>query len=463
MENVRKNFINGIEKRSSNLEIDLGTKIYNLSKEICLKDIRKKTPIILHSFLKISEQFFCKYFEKNSAECLIEMAREDILNLEKKVPDNQYNFKFRLLTSMLNKTIFTVYKNNLSLTLKEDYLKRNLYKNYKNIIDASKEESKDFFIDFDFLSRMLEASGVSAQNSYEIILSFIKKNIELYNKQQINPIPDINKIKKHKFKKITKKEIDYILNNNMINEFLSGNYPKKKVKELKTFIENNPLDISNYVKNCRIILKNYENSENLTEANIYSISLALLDLDIDEKLCRKIELFLNKKYIIGKKEKINKPIQIVNEVKEVKMLSKKQTNLIIKQLNQYFDFERMRPIKYLTLNEIIYCISLMKKINADEKSIENFLKLIEKENRKQNPVYLYANLYNKLMFYKDKKEIVRILNDIENELQKMFICSSDDYDKIKSFLNENIKYALNYLANNYEYEKNEAKKMLFEK
>jgi len=462
MEDIKRRFIESLNNKGFNIEVAYGIKIYNRAKEICIRGT--KPSIILRAFLEVSNKFFYDHFRKDSAEFLMDMAKKDILALERKCNQDQFDFKFRTLSGISNKVISLVYIDQHRLNLKEEYLKRKLYKDYKSIINASKEESKDFFINFNFLSKELEESGLSAPNLFEIILSFVKKNLKVFNEKQMNPIPDVEKIRNHKFKRISKKRIAHILDNDMLGDFLAEDYPTKKVKELKTFIEQNPLDISHYVKNCEIILQHYENPNGLTKEDIDSIYFALMELKVDEKLCRKIKTFLSKGLVTDRKEKTNvKPVQVVKEIKEVKTLSKKQTNLIIKELQQYFDFEKMKPTKTMTLNEIIYCISLMIKINADEKNIDNFLKVIEKENRKQNPIYLYANLYNKLMFYKNRVEVYRILNDIDEELQKMFICSLEDYDKIKSSIMENMKYVLNYIGNNYEYEKSEAKKMVFER
>ena len=116
--------------------------------------------------------------------------------------------------------------------------------------------------------------------------------------------------------------------------------------------------------------------------------------------------------------------------------------------------KNMKVKKILSLDEIIYCISLLEKLSADSKTIDKFLMLTNKERRKQNPIYVYIELYDKLI-NSNNKEILNLVNTINYELSKMFICSNEQYKEIKDNILESIKYLLNIV--DFEYEKSKAK------
>ena len=79
--------------------------------------------------------------------------------------------------------------------------------------------------------------------------------------------------------------------------------------------------------------------------------------------------------------------------KQIKqMMPKKKINLITKELKKYFDFDNMVAIKPLSLDEIIYCIALLTKISAEQKTIDRFLLLVGKLNKKENPISCYGDL-----------------------------------------------------------------------
>ena len=122
----------------------------------------------------------------------------------------------------------------------------------------------------------------------------------------------------------------------------------------------------------------------------------------------------------------------------------------------------MKPKKFLSLNELIYCIHLMLKIDFDEKTINEFIESIEKENKKiqNNPISIFINLYNKFKYYEMDLNLTEKIKRIESYIGEIFICSSEDYEFWKESINEELNDILDSLPINHEYEVSEAKKLL---
>ena len=147
------------------------------------------------------------------------------------------------------------------------------------------------------------------------------------------------------------------------------------------------------------------------------------------------------------------------EIKPV--IPKKEFQLIYRELNQYFDVENMKAIKFLSLKDIIYCIHLMLKLNYKEDIINEFVKSIEKENKKiqNNPISLFIRLYDKFKYYEKNINIQEKIKYIESLLGEIFICDEEDYEFWKLSIEEEMDNLLSMIPSNYEYEVSEAKKL----
>ncbi|MBE6149365.1 MAG: hypothetical protein E7170_01415 [Firmicutes bacterium] len=266
-----------------------------------------------------------------------------------------------------------------------------LYNNYQELINTY-ENDKTMFINFEFLSKQLIEYNTSLQHKFDIVLSFINMNLERFNE----------------------------------------------------------VDINSVIENCTIINKYY--SDDIKQSDINIIYESLLKLNIEKELCDKFLIILNKKVEKSKNKKQEKVVY--NKFYTKPSISKKDIYSITNELNSYFDFKNMKVKKILSLDETIYCLSLLYKLSADNKTIDKFLMLTNKEKRKQNPIYVYIDLYDKLI-NSNNKEILNLVDSINYELSKMFICSNDEYNNIKDNISEHIKYLLNIV--DFEYEKSKVK------
>lgn len=213
-----------------------------------------------------------------------------------------------------------------------------------------------------------------------------------------------------------------------------------------------------------IIQKHYFDKINsYNEEDIKLVTEALFNLYLSESTCIEVYQYLSYEM---KKRKTKKKVVIINDnknddKKSKLSLSKKEYNTIYNELLTYFDFNNMKPIKFLTLDEIIYCLYLLQALNCHKDTMNNFLRIIEKYNKKQNPLSLYSSLYNKIKLYEEDSELSSKMLELESYLKEMFITNDEDYLEWKKLFNEELLEIINILPKNYNYEFNETQKLTF--
>jgi hypothetical protein len=126
------------------------------------------------------------------------------------------------------------------------------------------------------------------------------------------------------------------------------------------------------------------------EEDINTVKNALITLEISADLVDCAIKDLTKKLVIRtkKNKKTDNIVKIVQKpkVEPKPVLNKKEYNTIYRELLTFFDFDKMRPFKSLSLPEIIYCLALIDKIDLPQNISQEFLNKIDK--------YISSNLYN---------------------------------------------------------------------
>lgn len=455
MKEVQRRYIEKLEQRKSEAYINTGIEVCNRVYEEQIVRNNKFNSPVLYSFKTATFRYIDKYFNLKEAKILKEFVTEKLESIPGKF-DFSYNKKFRILKSMLINSITYVYDVEHSKRIKYNIEYYKLNQLYKEITDIVNEDGKLYFTQFDELAKTINDFGFPIDDLIEIILEFIKMNIKRYENLSNLTLPYYTEnIRNYDFIYISKKEIDKISKTDSYQTITLDDSDKNKLRreELSNLI----CKINIIKRLCERIYKYYICEDEHSEKSIELLYNSLIELQIEPKICKKILNNLKKKLKKSNQNIQNSPIKNIEIAKTTP--SKKQTVLISKEMETYFDFKLMKPTRTLSLNEIIYCVGLLTKTSADVKTIDDFLLLSLKELRKNNPIFVYTNLYNKLIYFKDKYDITSILNSIQQDLEKMFICSDKEYEQIKLNVAENIKYALNMIGEDYEYEKIQSAKI----
>lgn len=139
---------------------------------------------------------------------------------------------------------------------------------------------------------------------------------------------------------------------------------------------------------------------------------------------------------------------------KLKIMSKREYNALYHELLSYFDFDNMRAIRYLKMDEIIHCLIILRQLSFDDDVINNFLKLIDTYNQKsgENALLRYMDLKEKLEYYQDVPEVGALLKELDDVFKQTFMAAADDYEFLKQYLDMELNQALDYLKQNYDYE-----------
>lgn len=235
------------------------------------------------------------------------------------------------------------------------------------------------------------------------------------------------------------------------------------------------LDFSSIQEAHRIIRDHYlnkPNSFNKDDIVLLCYAFGILGVSVDNQ--RLLEEYLTNSYekrerrehqaemraIIKSTQPAEQAIKVVNvkpikaNDSDIRLLSRRVTNEIYRELANYYDFDSCKAIRYLTVNEIVYCISLLKKLSMSKDKIDDFIFKVEKFNRlcKVSPVVRYSDLAQKLEFYSDNEQVMNILNELREAYASIIPGENDPF--YEEFIASGLNEILGLIPDTHEYEYN---------
>lgn len=244
---------------------------------------------------------------------------------------------------------------------------------------------------------------------------------------------------------------------------------KLLLDDIQKFTSFSSQDMSDIQLQNKIIYEHYiAKKDSYTKEDIDLVMKTLLNSGLSQKLYEEISAYLN--YSLQKR--LNKSDQenynIVNFPSKPKVeskeptLTKKEYYNLEKELNTYFDFTNMQPIRVLSDAEIARCLNILHILNENPSRIEQFIikeARYIKQNAK-NSFALYLTIYNKLKFYAEKLNITSELEDLKMYLQEMVIPSSDkDYRDWKELFEEDLNAVYSQVSSLTAYEQSLSMKL----
>ncbi len=334
---------------------------------------------------------------------------------------------------------------------------------FKDVLQYTEQEWKEnlvIFSEFNMLSKFLLQSPLNVKESLNIVLYLLDK--EIFNQNEF-----IIDFSDHNVEEMTYEEFVYYKIYEKYNELL--NYEDEKLSEQELQIKRYLLVKKGEKESFkRVIIEAYrikyyyfDKIDTFNETDLERIIASFERLGIEPGLCQAFAHLLNKK-VQKRKDKEIKFFEGKIEVKKDNKLSSKEYNKIFKEIESYYDIQNHRIVKFLTLKEIIYLVSLLYKINVDENEIKKCIQVLSRcdSTAYENPIVYFSEYYEKMVFYSDNNELRKSLESILEYSQELFMPQSDDdYRFWKEAIGEEMKFAKHIIRNEYQYELEKGRKL----
>ncbi len=352
-----------------------------------------------------------------------------------------------------------------SSKIKEESLRLDDYINKLNklsyFFNVNPDEKIAYFSDFKVLDSLLKRPIFSIKDSLEIISCVINKNLsnDLINSGFFNG--EITKEDFDRFKvnvEQRKRIYDIFGRQNPKTGEIDRDLLKEDEELLDRMIKyknkhSNLLDPDK--KTAMQVFKRHYIDKDYTKIDIKFIISSLTILEFDKELVFNIKGYLEE---VLKKTKIKKETKEEKKVKgiEIKSRDYKEYNKIYNEIETMYDFDTKWFKKPIDLEELIYLISLMKKVDIDEKVMKQCILNFNKDkitNNNYKSSKSFEIYFNRLVFYSDKyPEIKESIEFIKSCLQEMMIANDEDYGLWKSMIIEEMNKYNDLLKQKYEYE-----------
>ncbi len=342
------------------------------------------------------------------------------------------------------------------------------------ILSSPKEEWKnntELFNDFDVLSLFLEKSDLNNRECSEVIFHLIQRNLatEVFDGESC--IVDVRAIYAHHFETMSNREAASLISTAWVRKMSNqdreelDSLTRKKLDEIIQFAHDYSVDISDVLewnKCIEIFYFNKKNHFNLDDVD--EVIDALGKLKVTESILKKVRIFLEKESFKGKKQEIKNPITFAKMHSSSKLLSDKEYKKLRHEIGRYYDLYHNQPLQEFDFEKMIYCLSLLLKLGASKKEIENYLYRISSLIPEIKHPFSYFNFYyDKILSYQDDFEIGKLTSEVLEYLSDIYLVDDEEYAFVKeevSHLVEKIRFRL---AGRYDYEISCAKKLIKEK
>lgn len=352
----------------------------------------------------------------------------------------------------------------------KDLLKITERKNMRRLLSVPKEEwdlHGEIYIQFDYLSDMLEESPLNARGMFAILVRLLEKNLSTNITHQDARCFDIQQIDNYEFKYMTRDEfLEFVrtdeygrLKNKEESELTEDE--KKRLEEFNTYSDLYPLDIAPIIESHKLIKEHYfDKLDSFTIEDIEVFLEQLRSFKLSENLIDIFRKLLVREIEKRQKKEVVSPVVEVKTVVETKpTMSRKQYNLIERELRKYFDLSTMEVVSPLTLDLQIYCVGLLLKLGISEDKIREILRIMNKDGYSyDNPISMFVALQEKLEYYKDVEGVSEAIKTMVGVMTEITFGTDVDYDEWQAFLSSELDSTLKLIPKTYDYEIEKAKK-----
>lgn len=334
-----------------------------------------------------------------------------------------------------------------------------------------KEVRQEHYIYQRFSSLVMHLENVSfnATDKANIIFYIIEKNNYSYDqeKNMIHNIIDINKFKEFyapemdamQFAQVMKK-IDFFRIGNASEDTLSSQ--ERIIKDaIKKAIEATKERDQLFMKLHALIQEHYlSKQDSFNKTDLKYINFALQKLLNNSSICaitiRSLEKSLEKRILNQKK-------------KDAPKILKKENNYdykaLEKEVSKAVDLKDMFPKRPLSLEEKIYYLSILTRMNVNKEERFQFLRNCEMLKKEIVELEEYQNILNRLRYYEESVGLQSEIQSIEECLIEMTKTNpqTEEYLMWEEILKDILKKIEHWIPKNYEYEEEQVKLLLVQK
>lgn len=449
-------------------------KVNQAKKDLIIKKISEINEELINHYINENRDFdkykkLCSnYFDKELSDLVesVILKDKDITSITKLLA--MYYKKF--------KTIFMCYSDNniISngiLNIDEIIIDLNLIRRIITVPYEEWVEQHQFFDDFNRMTTSFENIKLANSDKFYIVMETIWKNINAgllecesgcdinffsLSSGQMNGFDEnevIDIISDDKYKYLLEK------NNNELSD-LELRQKNVLISSKEILEEKIDFDIDKLKGKYEDLKKHYfnkidENGKfiNLNKDDVKIVIATLKKLGVTDKFASIAQRILTKEVV--KEVKSKSKYSFVNSTKfSKKLINDKEYKAIRNEIKEYFDMHDGKVVRPLTEEETLYCANLMLKIGEDKLVRTLFDRTKQHE---KNPISRYVREYDKLKYYESRLGIEQEIEDMEIAFQNMILSSDEDYNILKSMLDEDLRTVESLLPSSYEYEMNKAK------
>ena len=451
----------------------------------CLNDLlyTEISEIYIEAYTDVVK-FACKELNKPKDETAFLSSEKEEKPITHIIYDIQNNKVGFLKWLSENKTD---YYEKIASKVKEKHPERtDILMTLEPFMDFLNLEETDVFLEFDEMARILKFVDLNPTSQMVLFSTIVKNNIELDDYPNANTfIPDVSSLIEYEYEHLTSDEVMDILKNGQLEEYLNDENPKNPEAQkefLKRFNETKR-DCTDRQTTCRHLHAIFSKKiSKLTEEDYQEIIMDMNDLFFAHLAYRLVSMLkknnTSNKNLYELLESKRKDVEKPKTTKKVKVpetdnakeqqqdkIPKKQTNLnqTIREINKYFDLDTYTIKEELSLDQIIYILSLMYLANVEDSKIEAFLRSAMRIFKDLHPYVTYYQAYDKFAYLSENNpEVKEHLDMIEYILSdaSIFICDDETYASTKELVSEELKEIIRLTNGDYSYEIDEAKKLL---
>lgn len=414
------------------------------------------TSLEKRDIMECSIEKFSEYLKKQSESLLDNITT--VVNLDRSL--NQDPQAHIATENSLKETIYKIQRRvkPFDQMLQEAMFLDELINVLKKMRDQSFKDN-GIIQDFDHISLYLLRAPLKGKEQCEIIMSFIKNNIEneILSLDEHMAIIDIDRLEE---KGISSKDILEIIKGDNAFRILYTEDDKLSKKELimkqelkNTYEEYQRAHSINFIKCHENIKKHYlDQLDSYQKEDINIIRKSLDSLDVPKELCSIIYSTLN--HNLSKREKNkSKNVSICLDLKldgNSSYLSDKEYKKLRKQIDPFLDLYTMESKRPLNEDERIYCAHLLLKMKEEKSLIKTFF--FKTEKKPNNPIGLYNHSYDKLKFYEKELGFSESLEAVQDYLGEIFLADNETYQYFKQGIQEEMKKMMAKIPMDYAYE-----------
>ena len=245
-----------------------------------------------------------------------------------------------------------------------------------SFIDYLCLEEHQVFLEFDKLAEIFKYINLNTTSQIKILLNIIRANHKLdVNSDEPTFVPNVNALMEYEYKYMDKDELRAVFSEHRFEAFLDDEtYENRRGRdEVKKRYEETKLDftVRQRASNTLDDILNRDWKE-LTEDDYQTIIKNMNEIFFNHLAYRLVKLLKKQKKLANDNEENAKELRVdtretSSNTESKPVIKQRKLNQVYYEIGKLYDLENFKTKMPLSLNEIIYLLSLMYSINMESK------------------------------------------------------------------------------------------------